>query len=1393
MASCGNPNPQPQSGGGESGSGGFDLNKLFKPSSSPMLQHLQNTNVVATPPSPSTNTTNLTTSPSFPAQSSTPPPPPYLTPSSSYPPPTGPYPFHHHYLPYPPPPPQHQHPLHHNPNPQLLNTNRPIPFQPQPSAPTTPTSGNDILMAFFGTQSQLQAPAPPPSAPPLSMNVNPSSPSSPSPARLLSSKLPKGRHLHGTNLLYDINARLPSEVQPQLEVTPITKYASDPGLVLGRQIAVNRNYICYGLKLGNIRILNINTALRSLLRGHTQRVTDMAFFDEDVHLLASASLDGRIFIWKINEGPDVEDKPQIFGKVVIAIQIVGQEESKHPRVCWHPHKQEILMVAIGNRILKIDTMKVGKLEGFSAEEPLKCSVDKLIDGVQFVGKHDGEITELSMCQWLTTRLASASVDGTVKIWDDRKPLPLVVLRPHDGHPVSSATFLTAPHRPDHIVLITGGPLNREVKMWASSSEEGWLLPSDGESWKCTQTLELRCSAESEVDNAFFNQVVALPHAGLFLLANAKKNAIYAVHIDYGPYPAATCMNYIAEFTVTMPILSLTVTSDNLPGGESVQVYCVQTQAIQQYALELSQCLPPPLEKTDLDKTDSNATRVFDAMNSDGSASLELSQGYKPTEMTQNSSVPLSSINLSSPENMSSGPQKSASSEVTSMSESALFGMENKTNAENMHTASPPLPLTPRLSRKSSGFRSPSSADHVNHSALDHSVDHKVDTLKENKVEMPYIGDNMQKGEDIVQNHISNVPDPHTVFKHPTHLVTPSEILSNVSSSTENAQVSQVINEGEATVEDVVKNDAERIEVDDEVIGETRFSETNETECPQGSHTSVADNKEKAFYSQASDLGIQMARDICAESYDVEGAQQANHMGVSVQADRLTNSGDGGDHNVNKDSPPKVGETDTAVAVSPSPASAKGKKQKKKTSQVSILSSPSASPYNSTDSSNEPGCNSRALSADVIFPQLLAMQDMLEQSLSVQKEMQKQMNAIVSAPVNKEGKRLETSLGRSIEKVVKANTDALWARLQDQNARQEKLERDRMQQITNLVTNCINKDLPAMFEKSLKKEIAAVGPVVVRAISPTLEKSISSAITESFQKGVVEKAVNHLEKSVSSKLEVTLARQIQAQFQTSGKQALQDALRSSLETYVVPAFEMSCKSMFEQIDVTFRKGLREHTATAQQQVEKSHSSVVAALQEAINSAASITQTLSGELAIGQRKLLAMAAAGANSNAGNPLVTQSSNGPLAHLHEMPEAHMDPMKELGRMIAEKKYDEAFAAALHRSDVSIVSWLCSQVDLQGILSMKPCPLSQGVLLALFQQLACDINKETSRKLAWMTDVAVAIVPSDPTISMHVVPIFGQVSQIIDHLQSVSSASASESTSIRVLKFVINSVLSCK
>ncbi|XP_022733061.1 enhancer of mRNA-decapping protein 4-like isoform X1 [Durio zibethinus] len=1382
MASTGNPNQTIP----------FDVHKFFKPTIS----------------NPSTNP------PQYPNLSS-----PYPTPPSSYPPPSPPF-FHPQYHQFYMPPPSATHPNYQN-APQDAKS---LSF---PSPPLSPYNAGTQILALIN--SSPQNPDFPPQnqlsqqqqSPPAEFLGGPNV----GPLRVPSCKLPKGRRMSGAQIAYDIDTRLSGEAQPQLEVTPITKYGSDPQLVLGRQIAVNKSYICYGLKGGNIRILNINTALRSLFRGHTQRVTDMAFFAEDVHLLASVSLEGRVFVWKISEGPDEEDKPHITGKIVIAVQILGDEQYVHPRVCWHRHKQEILVAGIGKHILRIDTMKVGKIEVYSADapSPLQCPIDKLIDGIQLVGKHDGEVTDVSICQWMITRLVSASTDGTIKIWDDRKAVPLTVLRPHDGQPVYSATFLDAPHRPDHIILITGGPLNQEIKIWTSASEESWLLPSNTEKWICTQTLNLKSSAEPQVEEAFFNQVVALSQTSLFLLANAKRNAIYAVHLEYGSCPAATHMDYLAEFTVTMPILSFTGTSDP-PDEHIVKIYCVQTQAIQQYALELCQCIPPPLENTGLEKLDSSVSR--DATNTEGFDAFDRS-GNKPSELPLYGSVPKPSIQVSSSENSTAAryPSSPRSIEANMGQEFNALNIDSKSasaalaspasDADIVCVASPPpLPPSPRLSRKPSGFHSPANSfeptsqlgDHVgNQLVADSPVDRQMDTVRTNLSDMHSSEDGTRNDEKkIVSDEKSSACNPPIIFKHPTHLVTPSEILM-ASSSSETTNVTEGKGEGEVNIQDVVvNNDVRNAVVEVKVVDETRSSQNNEFGSHVDSQNRNLENRERFFCSQASDLGIQMAREcfaISRDAYIVDESPQADGVGASGSHVQPS-VGEEEIHNSRKDLSEKVLESAMPSTHLQSPApSAKGKKHKGKSSQASGHSSPSSSPFNSADSSIEPGGNSNLPSMGAAFPQIVAMQEMLNQLIATQKEMQKQMSNIVSLPVTKEGRRLEAALGRSIEKVIKANTDALWARFQEEIAKNEKLLRERTHQITSLITNFINKDLLAILDKAVKKELAGIGPAVIRTITPAIEKTVTSVITESFQRGVGDKAVNQLEKSVNSKLEAIVARQIQAQFQTAGRQALQEALRTSMEALVIPAFEMSCKAMFEQVDAVFQKGMVEHTNAAQQHLESASSSLTIALRDAINSASSIAQTLSGEFADGHRKLLAIAAAGANSNAASPLASQLSNGPLGALHDkvllsMPqvEVPVDPTKELSKLLSERKYDEAFTIALQRSDLSIVAWLCSQVDLRGILSTAPFPLSQGVLLSLLQQLACDINNDTPRKLTWMVDVATAINPGDQMIAMHVRPIFQEVYTRVHEISSSPLLTGAEHASIRALFYVINYVLmTCK
>lgn len=1231
-------------------------------------------------------------------------------------------------------------------------------------------------------------------------------------------------------MAYDIDLRLAGESQPQLEVSPITNYSSEPVLVVGRQIAVNRNYICYGLRAGTIRILNINTALRALLRGHTQRVTDMAFFSEDVHLLASASSDGRVYIRKIVEGLGDEDKMQISEQILLAIQITGDWESVHPRVCWHSHLQDVLLVGVGKYVLKIDVPKArysARSGGTSYEEPIKFHVENPIEGVYCMGKHNGEVTDLSTNQWITTRLASASKDGTVQIWGDKKMLPLATLEPHGGQSVGSVAFLTVPRRPDHIVLLTAGSLNRELKLWVSASPDGWLSSSDSEKWQCIQTLELRSSLEPRHEKAFFNQVLVIPRASLILLANAKKNAIYGIHIEYGSKPAATRMDYLAEFSVTMPILSLTATSENVVDGEgTVQVYCVQTQAIQQYALDLSQCLPPLVEPIAPEK-DASASRIFDISTSSAFTPVEPSNGNNAGQAITGDSRAKSpgTVNVAEKASTSRSPVFVSTVESSDMHDPlAMSGVDAKYGVsispgiltDNAPLSSQvPVPLSPRLSGRQLRPKSPSRNFEQALTAVTSAVDQEylferkiggVLTTLPDMASLEAIGnshkvDDYLKNDDekIGQSHLCGAMNPSIaiecqVSSNPTHLVTPSQLMCMAVPS-ENIAITKETNKGDNT-------EVKSMNFESKVETITSLSQLDEA----GSNKDVenasflTDNVDKTFSSQVSVQSSENTRDIATLSTESLHVVENQIGEVIDEREQPSNVCTEDVQENQKDVTGKVLESASIHATSQSQSVGKVKEMKK-TGSESVPSSSSGSSFISMGSSDGLLCSNASVpSAETISVQVLAMQEALNQLITMQKELQKQMSVMVAVPVTKEGKRIETVLGQRLEKVVKAHMDAMWARFQEENAKREKAERERVQQLTSLL-NSISKDIPTTLERVLKKEIGSLGPSVARLVTPTLEKTISTAINDSFQKGVSDKALAQLEKSVVTKLDSLVSRQIQTQFQSSGKQVLQDTLRSSFENSIIPAFERSCKVMFDQVDAAFQKGMAEHTNAAQQQFANTHTVLASTLQDAVASASSLAQSLKGELADGQRRLLALAEGAGASSARLPTFnTKQGNSGLGGLPDKKaislkhlEESLDPTKELSRLVSERKFEEAFHKALQLSDVSIVSWLCTQADPQSLFSMVPLPLSQGVLLSLVQQLSCDLGKDTARKLVWIREAALALNPNDPILSHHMRPILGDLYKIL-HAQMLITSSGGEASSIRLVLHLVNSILTaCK
>lgn len=516
-----------------------------------------------------------------------------------------------------------------------------------------------------------------------------------------------------------------------------------------------------------------------------------------------------------------------------------------------------------------------------------------------------------------------------------------------------------------------------MKIWSSTSEEGWLLPGDVESWKCTQTLDFRSSAEAQVEEAFFNQTVALSQAGLLLFANAKKNAIYSVHLDYGANPMATRMDYIAEFTVTMPILSFTGTTEP-PGEHIVKLYLVQTLAIQQYALDLCQCLPPPIES--VENTVSGVSH--DASNADLNG-IRVSAFPFPSPASRpiysevaTARYPLCSTSFEAP----ALPETMTSNMVSNPISLARTTID--TNVVCM--ASPSLPLSPQLSRKLSGLGNaknsldlgPSLGEHGgSQSIIDCSVDRQMDTIHVNvSGAASYNNDAKNEEKKIATKDISRVLNPSTLFKHPTHLITPSEILMS-SSSSETTNIIKRHEEEKANIQDVVINrDMVSGEVEVKEVGETRAAHGDEF----GSHEET-ENTEKLFCSQASDLGIEMARDssaILAENHFVEEEPEVDGAGLTAQLSQPSVSGESEAQDSTKDVNGKVsGSVVTSVFAQSGTLSAKGKNQTGSNAQVPVHSS---SVPNSVGSFCEPGGSSTLTSAPADSSQITTMQNTLNQ-------------------------------------------------------------------------------------------------------------------------------------------------------------------------------------------------------------------------------------------------------------------------------------------------------------------------------------------------------------------------------------------------------------------------------
>lgn len=159
---------------------------------------------------------------------------------------------------------------------------------------------------------------------------------------------------------------------------------------------------------------------------------------------------------------------------------------------------------------------------------------------------------------------------------DMKPASERGLAHGQGEGVGSLNWLPRKAAPSTAVLLVGDALNRQLQLYS--------VERDG-------AMELRQSLQLDSRDGkagLCNAIAVQPLASLVVLANMERKAVYVLHVQLSEAEGAN-FDYLTKYQLGWPILSMEAES-GLSGGVA-RLFCVQTHAIQAYALQLAECLP----------------------------------------------------------------------------------------------------------------------------------------------------------------------------------------------------------------------------------------------------------------------------------------------------------------------------------------------------------------------------------------------------------------------------------------------------------------------------------------------------------------------------------------------------------------------------------------------------------------------------------------------------------------------------------------------------------------------------------------------------------------------------------------------------------------------------------
>uniref|UniRef100_A0A8C8HEW7 Enhancer of mRNA-decapping protein 4 n=1 Tax=Oncorhynchus tshawytscha TaxID=74940 RepID=A0A8C8HEW7_ONCTS len=396
----------------------------------------------------------------------------------------------------------------------------------------------------------------------------------------------------------------------KVKIQPVAKYDWEHKHYYGNLIAVSNSYLAYAIRGANnqamIRVLSLGSAERTLLKGFTGAVTDLAFAHLDSTLLGCVDEAGNLVIWQLTcHSSKIQDQ--------VVVHIRRPEDTplnSNRRLIWCPfiedNEENPEDASQTLALLHEDRAEVWDLEILrSNNSTWPVDATDLKDGVITIKGHTERISEGALSPDGTV-LATASHDGYVKFWQiyiegQDQPRCLHEWQPHNGNPLSCLLFCDNHKKQDPDVpfwrfLITGADQNQELKMWCTVS------------WTCLQTI--RFSPDPFNSSVLPSLKASLDlSAECLILSDVQRKVLYVMELLQDQEKGHASFTAVSEFLLTHPVLSFGVqdvshsrlrhtevlppdeesesmTAEGIQGpmesraGIQIKLYCVHTKSLQ---------------------------------------------------------------------------------------------------------------------------------------------------------------------------------------------------------------------------------------------------------------------------------------------------------------------------------------------------------------------------------------------------------------------------------------------------------------------------------------------------------------------------------------------------------------------------------------------------------------------------------------------------------------------------------------------------------------------------------------------------------------------------------------------------------------------------------------------